>query len=188
MAAAIVVMAGLVAACSSAATASPPADVATTVPSAVPSVAPSTAPSAAPTASVPAATPTPTAPATTPAPSAPPAAAGGPTIKTATVGSRGTLIVAANGMTVYTFTGDKANSGKSECTGACIATWPAVTVPKGTKPSAGSGAGGKLGTITRPDDGKVQVTYNGLPLYFFSGDQAVGDSNGVYTGWEAVKP
>jgi len=33
-----------------------------------------------------------------------------------------------------------------------------------------------------------QVTFNGLPLYFFSGDKAVGDSNGVYTGWMAVKP
>jgi predicted lipoprotein with Yx(FWY)xxD motif len=91
-------------------------------------------------------------------------------------------------MTVYTFTKDTANSGKSACAGACIATWPALTVPAGSKPTAGTGAGGKLGTITRSDDGSLQVTYNGLPLYFFSGDHAAGDSNGVYTGWEAVKP
>jgi predicted lipoprotein with Yx(FWY)xxD motif len=91
-------------------------------------------------------------------------------------------------MTVYTFAKDTANSGKSACTGGCITTWPALTVPAGSKPSAGTGAGGKLGTITRSDDGSLQVTYNGLPLYFFSGDQAAGDSNGVYTGWEAVKP
>ena len=38
------------------------------------------------------------------------------------------------------------------------------------------------------DDGALQVTTNGLPLYFFSGDHAVGNSNGVYTSWEAVKP
>ena len=107
---------------------------------------------------------------------------------TATVGSRGTLIVAGNGMTVYTFTKDTPNSGTSACTGACLATWPALTVPAGSKPSGGTGAGGKLGTITRSDDGSLQVTYNGLPLYYFSGDHAVGDSNGVYTGWEAVKP
>ena len=47
---------------------------------------------------------------------------------------------------------------------------------------------GKLGTITRADDGSTQVTYNGLPLYFFSGDAAPGDANGIYTGWAAVKP
>ena len=42
--------------------------------------------------------------------------------------------------------------------------------------------------IAWPDDGTLQVTYNGLPLYFFSGDKAPGDSNGIYTGWSAVKP
>ncbi len=34
-----------------------------------------------------------------------------------------------------------------------------------------------LGTITR-DDGTTQVTYNGWPLYHFSGDTASGDTNG----------
>ncbi len=181
MAAAIVVVAGLAAGCSSAATVSPPAIVPTTVPTAVPT--------AAPPASVPAATPVASAAAATTAPSASAAAAGGATtIMTASVGSKGTLIVAGNGMTVYTYTKDIPNNGTSACTGACLATWPAVTVPAGSKPSAGTGAAGKLGTITRADDGKLQVTYNGLPLYFFSGDQAAGDSNGVYTGWLAVKP
>ena len=48
---------------------------------------------------------------------------------------------------------------------------------------------GSLGTISRPDaSGALQVTYNGKPLYFFSGDTAVGDANGVYTHWSAVTP
>jgi len=47
---------------------------------------------------------------------------------------------------------------------------------------------GKLGTITRADSGVLQVTYNGVPLYFYSGDHAAGDSNGIYTDWNAVKP
>ena len=34
-----------------------------------------------------------------------------------------------------------------------------------------------VGTITR-DDGTVQGTYNGWPLYYFSGDSAPGDVNG----------
>ena len=101
-------------------------------------------------------------------------------------GGSGTVLVAgSNGMTVYTFSSDTANSGKSACSGGCATTWPAVTAT-GT-PTAGDGAKGTLGTIKR-DDGSTQVTYNGLPLYFFSGDHAPGDTNGSYPGWNLVKP
>jgi predicted lipoprotein with Yx(FWY)xxD motif len=75
----------------------------------------------------------------------------------------------------------------SACTGGCAKTWPGLTVAAGATPVAGTGATGTLGTTTR-DDRSLQVTYNGLPLYFFSRDKAPGDSNGVYTGWVAVKP
>jgi len=129
------------------------------------------------------------APAAVPAASPGGAAASGPAVMTATVGSQGTLLVAgANGMTVYTFAKDVVNSGTSACTGGCITKWPALTVPAGSTPAGGSGVTGKLGTITRTDDGSAQVTYNGLPLYFYSGDKAPGDANGIYTGWAAVKP
>ena len=78
-------------------------------------------------------------------------------------------------MTVYVFTKDVKDSGKSACTGDCLKTWPALTVPAGATPTAGTGVTGKLGTITR-DDGTLQVTYNGLPLYFFKNDKAPGDA------------
>jgi len=91
-------------------------------------------------------------------------------------------------MTVYIFTKDTKDSGTSACTGNCITNWPALTVPEGATPTAGSGVTGTLATIKRPDDGTLQVTYNGLPLYFFINDKAPGDSNGVYENWEAVKP
>ena len=96
-------------------------------------------------------------------------------------------LVAASGMTLYTFTQDVKDSGKSACGTGCIDTWPALTVAAGATPAGGTGVTGKLGTITR-DDGTIQVTYNGLPLYFFKNDHAPGDANGVYTSWEAVKP
>ena len=124
-----------------------------------------------------------------PASVAPSAAAGAITVDAKPVGAAGTVLVdGKSGLTVYTFTKDVKDSGKSNCTGGCIDTWPALTVPAGATPSGGASLTGKLGTITREDDGTLQVTYNGLPLYFFKNDKAPGDANGIYEYWEAVKP
>ncbi len=118
-----------------------------------------------------------------------PSAASAATVEAKPVGTIGTVLVAAsNGMTVYTFTKDVKDSGTSACTDTCIANWPAVTVAAGATPIGGDGVAGTLGTITRADDGSLQVTYNGMPLYFFANDKAPGDANGVYEFWEAVKP
>jgi predicted lipoprotein with Yx(FWY)xxD motif len=116
-------------------------------------------------------------------------AAGAVTVDAKPVGTVGTVLVAgSNGMTLYIFTKDVKDSGKSVCTGQCLTTWPALTVAAGETPTGGTAVTGKFGTITREDDGTTQVTYNGLPLYFFANDKAVGDANGVYENWEAVKP
>jgi predicted lipoprotein with Yx(FWY)xxD motif len=145
------------------------------------STAPSVAPSIAPSAEAPS-----EAPSTAPS-EAPSAAAA--TVQATEVGSIGTVLVAgSNGMTVYIFTKDVKDSGESVCVEGCLETWPALTVAAGETPTGGDGVTGTLGTITRADDGTLQVTYNGLPLYFFKNDQAPGDSNGVYENWEAVKP
>jgi predicted lipoprotein with Yx(FWY)xxD motif len=117
-----------------------------------------------------------------------PSAAAGSTVEATPVGSIGTVLVAgSNKMTVYIFTQDVKDSGKSACSGDCLKAWPALTVPAGGTPTGGTGVTGTLGTITR-DDGTLQVTYNGLPLYFFANDKAPGDAAGVYENWEAVKP
>jgi predicted lipoprotein with Yx(FWY)xxD motif len=124
-----------------------------------------------------------TVPTPTPAPVAPAAA----TVMSAST-SAGTVVVAgADGKTVYQFNSDVANSGKSNCTGGCSGTWPPLTVPAGTTPTATSGVTGHLGTIVR-SDGTVQVTYNGMPLYFYSGDTAPGQTNGHYPGWSLAMP
>jgi predicted lipoprotein with Yx(FWY)xxD motif len=119
---------------------------------------------------------------------APSAAAGGATVNAQSVGSAGTILVdGASGMTLYNFTKDTKDSGKSVCSGGCLETWPALTVAAGGTPTGGDGVTGTLATITR-DDGTLQVTYNGLPLYFFKNDKAPGDLNGVYENWVTVKP
>jgi predicted lipoprotein with Yx(FWY)xxD motif len=103
------------------------------------------------------------------------------------IGAHGTLLVASsNQMTLYTFDKDVAGSGVSNCTGGCLANWPALTVAAGDTPTGAAGVTGTLGTITRTDNGALQVTYNGKPLYFFGKDAAPGETNGIYPNWQAV--
>jgi predicted lipoprotein with Yx(FWY)xxD motif len=100
--------------------------------------------------------------------------------------SLGQTLVDAEGRTLYAFTKDK--GGKSSCYGDCEATWPALTVQG--SPEAGDGARSSLLDTTSRDDGSAQVTYKGMPLYLFSGDQQPGDTNGQGVGgvWFAVTP
>jgi len=98
----------------------------------------------------------------------------------------GTILVAAsNSHTVYTFNSD--SPGVSRCTGGCATTWPPLTIAGGVTPTGGPGVTGQLGTITR-SDGSLQVTYKGMPLYFFHSDSKAGDTMGNYTGWSLVRP
>src|SRR5438094_4954676 len=115
-----------------------------------------------------------------------PTAGAAPVVLAQNVGTMGTILVAAsNNHTVYTFDSD--TPGVSKCSGGCATTWPPLTVPAGTTPTAGPGVTGQLGTITR-SDGSLQVTYKGMPLYFFHSDAQAGDTKGNYTGWSLVKP
>lgn len=62
------------------------------------------------------------------------------------------------------------------CTDACAEEWPPFL--SDGDPTAGEGVDASLlGTTTR-DDGSVQVTYNGWPLYYYKDDEASGDTNG----------
>jgi predicted lipoprotein with Yx(FWY)xxD motif len=108
-------------------------------------------------------------------------------IVTKTDATHGTFLVAAsNQMTLYTFTKD--TPGVSACTSSgCVKSWPLLSVTAGTVIAAGPGITGQLSTISRAD-GVTQVTYKGLPLYFYYKDVAVGDVTGVYTNWELAKP
>jgi predicted lipoprotein with Yx(FWY)xxD motif len=91
----------------------------------------------------------------------------------ATLGS--SILVDSSGMTLYKFSADSA--GMSACSGTCATVWPPLTVASGTTPKGGSGASGTFGTITR-SDGSLQVTYDGHPLYTFSGDKSSGSTSG----------
>ena len=75
------------------------------------------------------------------------------------------------GHALYVFDTDL-DSGASNCQAACNDTWAPVLINDGLASGVGS-----LGFITR-DDGSLQATYKGRPLYFYSEDTAPGQTNG----------
>jgi predicted lipoprotein with Yx(FWY)xxD motif len=115
---------------------------------------------------------------TDPAPSSPPAAAtqdnaaSSVAIKTMST-SKGTVLTDAAGLTLYWFAKD--TSTTSNCNGSCATYWPPVL---GTAAAAaGTTLPHGFGTIKRAD-GQTQITYDGHPLYTYSGDTGAGEVNG----------
>lgn len=90
------------------------------------------------------------------------------------------FLVDQQGRTLYLFTTDTQNGGTSACIAECLTQWPPLIVT-GT-PQAGQGVDASLlGTITR-EDGTLQATYNGWPLYTYAGDAGPGATTGQGMG------
>ncbi len=100
------------------------------------------------------------------------------TLGVGTTDDLGSFLTDAEGMTLYIFTNDTADSGTSVCNDDCAANWPPFFVDGATLPE---GTAGELTTITR-DDGSSQLAYNGMPLYLWVGDTAAGDTTGEGVG------
>ena len=86
----------------------------------------------------------------------------------------GEYLADSQGRALYYFKKDEA--GKSNCSGDCLAIWPAFTQEDFDVPEAFDKK--DFDTIRREDNGEKQVTYKGLPLYYFAKDQQKGDVNG----------
>lgn len=99
-------------------------------------------------------------------------------VTTARLGSLGTVLVNGKGLTLYIYLPD-AQSSKSRCTDVCAGAWPPVELPAGVSspPVGGKARASLLGTTTRPG-GATQVTYNGWPLYTWTGDSGPGQATG----------
>ena len=116
-------------------------------------------------------------------------ASGNSTVSTADT-SVGTILVDRDGDTLYLFAKD--SGGASSCTGACAKAWPPAA-PSSAKLHAGSGAKASLLTTITRGGGTKQLSYNGHPLYTFSGDNKAGDLNGQGSNafganWYVVSP
>jgi predicted lipoprotein with Yx(FWY)xxD motif len=92
----------------------------------------------------------------------------------------GRVVVDAQGRTLYRFTAEA--QGRPVCTGACVSTWLPATV------TSASGLPAHVATVKR-DDGALQLTYDGHPLYRYAGDSSTADANGDGVGgqWFVVK-
>ncbi len=91
----------------------------------------------------------------------------------------GTVLVNGQGRTLYLLNSEK--GGKITCTDAngCTKIWPDTELPKGmTAAKAGSGVQASLLGTVKGDNGALYVTYNGWPLYTFSGDSGSGAAHG----------
>ena len=173
MLAIVFVLALALAACAPQAT---PVPTSTTAPTTAPTEPAATEPSATETSVA-------TEPAATNTGEAETATAGIPVTGEATVNVSestdfGPILVDGDGNSLYVFMADTQNGGTSACgdDDGCTTEWPPL-LSQGS-PVAGEGVDSSmLGTITR-DDGTMQVTYNGWPLYLFEEDEAPGDTNG----------
>lgn len=100
---------------------------------------------------------------------------------TKTDSSVGQYLADPSGKALYTYNAD--TKGVSNCTGSCLAAWPAY-VDKGS--TTGLPAG--VSTIKRTDNGQIQYTYNGMPLYFFVSDGAGQVTGNGVQNFSVAKP
>ncbi len=101
----------------------------------------------------------------------------------------GEFLVDGSGRTLYLFVQDK--SADSTCYGDCAKYWPPL-LTSGT-PHAATGVNPALLGTTKRNDGTLEVTYGGHPLYYVVTDHNPGDVTGQAVNnfgapWYAVGP
>ncbi len=90
--------------------------------------------------------------------------------------SQGHYLTDGSGRSLYIFSADKKGSGESACFDQCARAWPPV-VTEGEPSLSGGLVESQVGHIKRKD-GKVQMTYQGHPLYYFSMDKGSERASG----------
>ena len=96
----------------------------------------------------------------------------------------GTVLVDADGMTLYGFTND--TEGEPTCIDGCAEAWPPALVEG--EPSFGDLDAAVFSIVEHPLGSQVKA--GDWPLYTFAGDTAPGDTNGQGSGgiWFVVAP
>jgi predicted lipoprotein with Yx(FWY)xxD motif len=79
----------------------------------------------------------------------------------------GKALFGPSGKVVYVFGADRGST--SRCYGVCAKAWPPLLTTSG--PLAGPGVQARLLGTTKRKNGRLQVTYNHHPLYYYSADK-----------------
>lgn len=101
----------------------------------------------------------------------------------------GDILTTPDGLSLYNFDPDARKPGGSACNGQCADAWPPLIVKSEAELVAPVGFTGKLTTVKR-DDGSLQATVNGWPLYGWVFDKGPGDLGGqaVNEVWWLLDP
>jgi len=101
----------------------------------------------------------------------------------------GRYVSDGSGRSLYRFDKDTATPSVSNCSGQCAVTWPPLTVTRDQVLYAAGVDPQLVGFIERAD-GTCQITVGGWPVYYFSKDSKPGDllGQGVGGTWFAVAP
>lgn len=92
------------------------------------------------------------------------------------------FLVGPNGMALYTFDKDTADSGKSVCNGQCAINWPPLFAAD-TDMAVGDYS------IVKRDDGKLMWAFKGKPLYYWIKDKTPADRTGeAVANWKLIRP
>jgi predicted lipoprotein with Yx(FWY)xxD motif len=101
--------------------------------------------------------------------------------------SFGDILQSKNRLPLYYWNVEKRAGGKIRCTGECARVWPPLVVKsRAAVPPTMRGVKGKFGVVKRPD-GRLQVTFRGLPLYAYHDDPPDTVLCNNVDGWFVVR-
>ena len=109
-------------------------------------------------------------------------------VKTMKTAGFGLVLATAGDRALYYWTPEQRAPGRIRCTGSCAAAWPPLIVRKGVRVARRvPGLDGAFSTIRRPD-GRLQLTYDRLPLYTYAHEGPREVLCNDVDGWFVVKP
>lgn len=97
-------------------------------------------------------------------------------LATRTLPGLGSVVVTAQGRTLYVFEPDKAK--KVTCIGQCARVWPPLLIAAGRKAGVSGQLNSSLVSSDPDPSGGQVITYASWPLYLFRGDRAPGAARG----------
>jgi predicted lipoprotein with Yx(FWY)xxD motif len=102
-----------------------------------------------------------------------------PTVNLLTSANYSEVLTDSAGMTLY--------RQIAACSAACDAQYHPLLVASGQQLNKSALLPGRLGTV-KLSDGSLQLTFDGVRLYTYSGDHSPGDTTGVSLSWMVIQP